>query len=360
LSADPTFDPSEWITLGEAAEILRHELDSGDGSSRLRLVRLLRNRPSMACIVTATLPALAGSVPRAGLTPFPDRCQWVSVDDVDWSISLVRAYPLLSGTHWESWYPPDQMLGVRVRRSEVVRVVREERAADERSLARRGEVTASLFGEPFWPVARVLAWIAFRHEAAMNASLSPATWILTKATWHLRDTNREATLLRALQDGNLPALKDGTELPREAWAGANGRDWPAVHFRREDVLGLWAKLPPAKRAHTPSRSPAANATATELVSRTPAFEPTEVAPIRNRPGKGGVKMEAAIAAMRKAVEQGKISMLELRQIKQKSLAELYPDAKRTLLAAARRKALVQIADEEAHRQNSDKTATNDK
>jgi hypothetical protein len=299
----------------------------------------------MACAVTATLPALADSVSRAGLMPFPDRCQWVSVDEVDWSISLVRAYPLLSGTHWESWYPHDHMLGVRVRRSEVVGVVQEESAAEERSLARRREVIASLFGEPFWPVDRVLAWIAFRHEEALGASLSPGSWILTKAMWQLRDANRANSLLRALQDGSLPALKDGTTLPREAWAGANGRNWPAVHFRREDVLGLWAKLPPAKRAHTPSRSPAADSTKSELVSRTAAFEPTEVAPIRNRPGKGGVKMEAAIAAMRNAVEQGKISMLELRKMKQKSLAELYPDAKRTLLAAARRRALVQIAGE---------------
>jgi hypothetical protein len=101
-------------------------LDSSDGSSRRRLVRLLRTRPSMACVVAATVPALGESTARMGLMPFPDRCQWGSVDEVDWSSSLVRPYPLLSGTYWGGWYPPDQMLGVRVRRSEVLGVVQEQ------------------------------------------------------------------------------------------------------------------------------------------------------------------------------------------------------------------------------------------
>jgi len=80
-------------------------------------------------------------------------------------------------------------------------------------------------------------------------------------------------------------------------------------------------------------------------SRTPAIEATEAAPIRNKPGAGGVKMDAAIAAMVIAVKGGKISMLELRQMKQKGLVELYPDAKRTLLVEARRRALKLIAGE---------------
>ena len=221
-------------------------------------------------------------------------------------------------------------------------------------------MAAKLFGEPFWPVPRVLAWIAFRHEAAINASLGAATWYVTQAMWPLRDIDREETLLRALQEGSLRALKDAKELPREFWAGAKACDWPAAHFRREDVVTQWPQLPPIERVHTPSRSPSANATTTELVFVTPAFEPTDIAPIRNKPGKGGVKMDTAIAAMRNAVERGEISVLELRQMKQKSLPRLYPGAKRTLLAEARRRALLQIADEEARLQNSDKIATNDK
>jgi len=95
-------------------------------------------------------------------------------------------------------------------------------------------------------------------------------------------------------------------------------------------------------------------------SRTPAIEPTEIAPIKNKPGAGGVKMDAAIAAMVTAVKGGKISMLDLRQMKQKRLIELYPDAKRTLLVEARRRALNLIAGEEAGRQSSDIMAANDK
>ena len=165
--------------------------------------------------------------------------------------------------------------------------------------------------------------------------------------------------MRALQEGSVPALKDGKELAREFWAEAKDDEWPPVRFRREDVLTRWPQLPQVKRVHTPGSSPSANATTTEPVL-TPAFEPTDVAPIRNKPGKGGVKMDTAIAAMRNAVERGEISVLELRQMKQKSLPRLYPGAKRTLLAEARRRALLQIADEEARRQNSDIVPTNDK
>jgi hypothetical protein len=62
--------------------------------------------------------------------------------------------------------------------------------------------------------------------------------------------------------------------------------------------------------------------------------------------------------MRAAVERGEISVLQLRQMKEKSLSEFYPNAKRTVLAEARRRALKEIATES--RQNSDKKATNDK
>ena len=76
-------------------------------------------------------------------------------------------------------------------------------------------------------------------------------------------------------------------------------------------------------------------------------------PIRNKPGTVGVKKDAAIAAMVNAVEEGKISIIGLREMKQKLLVELYPAAKRTLLAEARREALKLI---EANRP-TDKTPT---
>jgi hypothetical protein len=146
LSADLTFDPSEWATLGEAAEILRWKFDSSD-EPQWRLLGLLQQRPSMACVVTATLPSLRNNELRAGLTPLPDRCQWASIDEIDWSASKVRASPLLSETQWQSWCPSDHMLDVRVRRTEVLAAVEEERAASERRIAKRREVAAKLFGK---------------------------------------------------------------------------------------------------------------------------------------------------------------------------------------------------------------------
>jgi hypothetical protein len=261
LSADLTFDPSEWATLGEAAEIVKIESNSTNRVARFLLVQLLQRLPGMAFVVAATLPALARG--KRALERLPVQCQWTGTDEIDWSASKVRAFPLLSGTHWQSWWPPDHMLDVRVRRTEVLGCVQEERAAYQRS---RRQVTARLFGEPFWPIPRVLTWIAFRNEAAISASVGTATWYLTKVAWQLRDIDREETLLRALQEGTLRALKDAKELPREFWAGAKAGDWPTVHFRREDVLTQWPQLALVKRVDAPGRSPSANATTTKLSS----------------------------------------------------------------------------------------------
>jgi hypothetical protein len=114
------------------------------------------------------------------------------------------------------------------------------RVASERSRAIKLEMTAGLFADLFWPVLRALGWIAFRDEARIEDSLRAATWYSVQAERPLRDANSQGTLLRVLQDGSLRALRDGKELPREAWANATGRNWPDdVRFRREDVLALW-------------------------------------------------------------------------------------------------------------------------
>lgn len=58
-------------------------------------------------------------------------------------------------------------------------------------------------------------------------------------------------------------------------------------------------------------------------------------PIPNKPGKSRIKMDAAVAAMVKAVETRKISIENLCRMKQKSLVEIYPYAKRTLYSAGK-------------------------
>jgi hypothetical protein len=65
--------------------------------------------------------------------------------------------------------------------------------------------------------------------------------------------------------------------------------------------------------------------------------------IPNKPGAGGRKMAEATTAMIKAVEQGEITFKALQCMKQKHLADLYPNAGRTLLAACREAVLADLA-----------------
>jgi hypothetical protein len=60
-----------------------------------------------------------------------------------------------------------------------------------------------------------------------------------------------------------------------------------------------------------------------------------IAPIRNKPGKDPAKMKAAIVAIQEKFTSGEISLEQLGQMKQKSLASIYPHAGRTLLVKAR-------------------------
>ncbi len=65
-------------------------------------------------------------------------------------------------------------------------------------------------------------------------------------------------------------------------------------------------------------------------------------PIRNKPGRSPVKLANAVNAMIAAVSSGKITINALRQMKQKSLCDLYLGAGRTLLQKARCEALRQL------------------
>ena len=239
---EPTFDPSEWITLSEAAKLLRFERDSTDGGSQWRLIQLLRRNPDVACIVTGTLPPRANTnVVQLGLMPLPDRSLWAGVDEIDWAASTVRAHPLLSGTDREDWCLRDYMISIRLNHRAVVDVSQQERDSKTRSRALKKQVTARLVAEPFWPAPRVLGWIAFRDPQAIEANWKAATLHdSSPMAPALRDRNPPGTLLRALQEGSLQALRDGKVLPREEWANATGRSWSDdVRFRREDVFVLW-------------------------------------------------------------------------------------------------------------------------
>ena len=101
--------------------------------------------------------------------------------------------------------------------------------------------TESQFTDLFWPVKRVLLWILFRDLGRLDDDFLTAQF--GARAYHadsMFDGNSRRTFLRALQDGRLPAIRDGREILREAWARASERRWPAdVSFRREDILKLW-------------------------------------------------------------------------------------------------------------------------
>jgi hypothetical protein len=119
----------------------------------------------------------------------------------------------------------------------------DERATQERSDALNLEEAERLFAELFWPAERALRWIAFRDVTRIEDSLRSGTRYQGTSAEVPKDTDPLGTLLRAVQDGSLRALKDGKELPRESWATATGRNWSEdVRFLREAILGLWPAL----------------------------------------------------------------------------------------------------------------------
>jgi hypothetical protein len=103
----------------------------------------------------------------------------------------------------------------------------------------------------------------------------------------------------------------------------------------------WLADPPSgARWRSPARTEVVDASEPNV--RTQVVVPKSLIPIRNRPGKVGVKMDAAVVAMVQAVDCGEITLQQLVKMKQKNLEGLYPGAKRTLLAEARRRALSHI------------------
>lgn len=87
----------------------------------------------------------------------------------------------------------------------------------------------------------VLLWIALRDPVRFDDDFLVAMFgAKAYGKVLLRDDNPRRALLRALQSGDLLAVKNGAKLPPEAWAIATERRWSAdLRFRREDVLKQW-------------------------------------------------------------------------------------------------------------------------
>jgi hypothetical protein len=155
--------------------------------------------------------------------------------------------------------------------------------------------------------------------------------------------------------------------PAWEWINWIGPDWGDVRFKRDEVKALLHRLQPGRFEANAVAVPAHGADTRQMVQpdclttarfgsgRIGAPERGRLA-IPNKPGTGGRKATGAKEAMIEAVKDGRISFEQLRRMKQKRLADIYPAGGRTLLAECREIALAALLAE-----RSDKSPpTNDK
>lgn len=235
-------------------------------------------------------------------------------------------------------------------------------------------LTPERFSNRFWDLGDVLGWIADRDPVKFGriVSVHDLPPLIFRVEPVPPEEGPEEELLRALQDGNLVAydlaeVGENSRINADFWLFKNRGDIRGhigrVSFRRNDVLQVWHE-PAVRKANeelikfelpagaTPgdeqcsaegqgaSKAKVAGAT----IVRQHLDLPRDAVPIPNKPGRGGNKKAAAVAAMIKAVEGGVLTFSELRRMKQKELDRLYSDAKRTMLQEARTQALSQLAD----------------
>ena len=129
------------------------------------------------------------------------------------------------------------------------------------------------------------------------------------------------------------------------------RRWHEVLISQDDLLGVCqlpteVQMSPAVTSDLPmpSRDPQ------DTVA--PPAIPRRLA-IPNKPGGGGTKRTAAIEAMIRAVEEGRLTFDVLRRMPQKKLVEVYSGAGRTLLTECREIALQRLR----NTRHADKAAT---
>jgi hypothetical protein len=112
--------------------------------------------------------------------------------------------------------------------------------------------------ESYWTWQWALRWIHFRDPDRLNESW----WHLAEqpkgANSPIRDTKPASSLMLALQEGRLRAIKEGQFLSRDAWADAPLDLQDRVRFRREDVFRLWpldaATAPKSGKASIPTQT----------------------------------------------------------------------------------------------------------
>jgi hypothetical protein len=105
-----------------------------------------------------------------------------------------------------------------------------EEQATERSRAMEREAAARAFDDPFWPIARVLRWLAWRDPALIEEPWGP---MLRYVNMAFRG-NPRPKLLRALQQAELRAIKDGKELAPEFCCPNGSRPGRPPRWRTSD------------------------------------------------------------------------------------------------------------------------------
>jgi hypothetical protein len=123
--------------------------------------------------------------------------------------------------------------------TEHVRAVK-ELIADEQQSERRRLECEQIRAKPDWSVWNVLSWIAFR-DLALLCEIEDKDGLRRVVMWghpFLKEPAPEPVLMTALKRNELPAIRNGEELPAKYWYGKTKVD-RNVWFDRDSVLRLW-------------------------------------------------------------------------------------------------------------------------
>src|SRR5262249_37747599 len=115
---------------------------------------------------------------------------------------------------------------------------------NERQEERRRLDCERIGSEPYWSVWNVFSWIAFRELARLceiedeNSLKRVSRYGATSYGASLKEAKPELLLLAALRNGELKAIRNGTELASIYWADKRRVDRD-VRFRRISVRRCW-------------------------------------------------------------------------------------------------------------------------
>jgi len=138
---------------------------------------------------------------------------------------------------------------------------RDDEQGHRRAIAKRRrqdrEYSMRLFGETDWPLARALAWIAWRNPVLLEKPWKLAG--LYKGNPKRKSRRPREDLMQELQAGKLLAIRDGERVQPLFWFGKTVQEMERlpVRFDRSEVLALW---PHNKQPRAPGHAASPHAT----------------------------------------------------------------------------------------------------